>query len=148
MSLWYSNTIAFRFLWQLQREEGFLFHTGHHYSTTAVIKLSICSRKAEFHLVEIKTFKWKLDGEMATWYERSLINSVVLSVRRQEAILCSSHRNAQILTQALVGHDNMSVVLALFLPSLAPAVDADRLIGFHNVRNLKVWIHLFNKTQR
>lgn len=52
------------------------------------------------------------------------------------------------LTQALVGHNNMSVVLALFLPSLAPAVDADRLIGFHNICDLKVWIHLFNKTQR
>lgn len=40
----------------------------------------------------------------------------------------------------------MSVVLALFLPPLAPAVDADRLIGFHDIRNLKVWIHLFKKT--
>lgn len=34
-------------------------------------------RKAEFHLVEIKTFDWKLDVEMATWYESSSVNSVV-----------------------------------------------------------------------
>lgn len=45
---------------------GISFSRQAHYSTTAVIKLSICSRKAEFHLVEIKMFKWKLDGEMAT----------------------------------------------------------------------------------
>lgn len=39
----------------------------------------------------------------------------------------------------------MSVVLALLLPPLAPAVNTDRLIGFHDICDLKVWIHLFKK---
>lgn len=152
MSLWYSDTIAFRFLWQLQRKWGFVFHARHHYSTTAVTKLLICSRKAEFHLVERKTFQWKLNVEMTTWYKRSLTNWVALSVRTQEAIPCFSHRKAQhtqhTLTQALVGHDDVSVVLALLLPTLAPAVDADGLVGFHHVGDLKVWVHLGNSTDK
>lgn len=60
---------------------------------------------------------------------------------------CTAHPQ-HTLTQALVRHDDVSVVLALLLPTLAPAVDADRLVGFYHIGDLKVWVHLGNSTDR
>lgn len=60
---------------------------------------------------------------------------------------CTAHPQ-HTLTQTLVGHDDVSVVLALLLPALAPAVNADGLVGFYHVGDLKVWVHLGNSTER
>lgn len=60
---------------------------------------------------------------------------------------CTAHPQ-HTLTQALVWHDDVSVVLALLLPTLAPAVNADGLVGFYHVGDLKVWVHLGNSTDR
>lgn len=147
--MWYSDTIAFRFLWQLQREWGFVFHARHHYSTTAVTKLSICSRKAEFHLVERKTLQWNCGNDNLTQDKSYKLSCFLCKNPEGNSLLLPQECTTQpqhTLTQTLVGHDDVSVVLALLLPTFAPAVNADRLVGFYHVGDLKVWVHLGNST--
>lgn len=46
------------------------------------------------------------------------------------------------LTQAAVGHDDVHVTATLLAPLLAPVLDADWLVGLHDVGNLELWVHL------
>lgn len=46
------------------------------------------------------------------------------------------------VTQAAVWHHNVCVSAALFAAFLAPVLDADGLVGLHNICNLHLWVHL------
>lgn len=48
------------------------------------------------------------------------------------------------LTQATVRHHNVRVTAALFAAFLAPVLDADGLVGLHNICDLQLWVHLKN----
>lgn len=45
-------------------------------------------------------------------------------------------------TEAAVRHDDVLVAAALLPALLAPVLDADRLIGFHHVCDLHIWVDL------
>lgn len=46
------------------------------------------------------------------------------------------------LTQAAVGHHDVHVTATLLASLLAPALDADWLVGLHHVGNLELWVYL------
>lgn len=48
-------------------------------------------------------------------------------------------------TEAAVRHYDMHMTATLLPTLLAPVLDADRLIGFHHVRDLQIWIDLREK---
>ena len=49
------------------------------------------------------------------------------------------------LTQAAVRHHDVCVTAALLTTFLAPVLDADGLVGLHNISDLQLWVHLEDK---
>lgn len=53
--------------------------------------------------------------------------------------------NPNVLTKTLEGNNDMGMTLALLPALFAPVFNCDGLVCFHHIRNLKLWIDLFQK---